>query len=93
MLIVTLSAEDNVKLLKSKLSEGFKRTVYWNEYKAIDNKTVEYANNNEEKYIREFLDSSCQGFKKLVFLLIIIKKAIIKFLVIHIKNIFFQELK
>ena len=93
VLIVTLSAEDNVKLLKSKLSEGFKRTVYWNEYKAIDNKTVEYANNNEEKYIREFLDSSCQGFKKLVFLLIIIKKAIIKFLVIHIKNIFFQELK
>ena len=29
--IVTLSVEDNVKLLKL-LSEGFKRTVYWNEY-------------------------------------------------------------
>ena len=29
--IVTLSVEDNVKLLKL-LSEGFKRTVHWNEY-------------------------------------------------------------
>ena len=31
VLIVTLSAEDNVKLSKL-LSEGFKRIVYWNEY-------------------------------------------------------------
>ena len=45
--IVTLSAEDNVKLLKL-LSEGFKRTFYWNKYKAIDNKIVETADNNEE---------------------------------------------
>ena len=29
--IVTLSVEDNVKLLKL-LSKGFKRTVHWNEY-------------------------------------------------------------
>ena len=65
--IVTLSAEDNVKLLKL-LSEGFKRTVYWNEYKVIDNKIVEIANNNEEKYIRELLDSSWQGVKRLFFL-------------------------
>ena len=62
--IVTLSAEDNVKLLKL-LSEGFKRTVYWNEYKVIYNKIVEIANNNEEKYIRELLDSSWQGVKRL----------------------------
>ena len=32
--IVTLSTEDNAKL-SNLLSEGFKRSVYWNEYKAI----------------------------------------------------------
>ena len=42
--IVTLSAEDNAKLSKL-LSEGFKRTIYWNEYKVIDNKVVEIAAN------------------------------------------------
>ena len=51
MPIVTLSAENNVNLLKV-LSEGFKRNVYWNEYKVTDNKIVEISNNNEEKYIR-----------------------------------------
>ena len=54
--IVTLSSEDNVKLSKL-LSEGFKRSIYWNEYKVISNKIVEIAVNNEEKYIRELLDS------------------------------------
>ena len=49
--MVTLSAENNVKLSKL-LSEGFKRSIYWNEYKVIDNKIVEIATNNEEKYIR-----------------------------------------
>ena len=62
--IVTLSAEDNGKLLKL-LSEGFKRTVYWNEYKVIYNKIVEIANNNEETYIRELLDTRWQGVKRL----------------------------
>ena len=83
--IVTLSAESNVKL-STLLGEGFKRSIYWNKYKVIDNKIVEIATNNEEKYIRELLDSSWQGVK-------IIKKMIIKFLLILIKNIFFQELK
>ena len=36
--IVTLSTEDNVKLLKL-LNEGFKRLVYYNKYKTIPNKT------------------------------------------------------
>ena len=62
--IVTLSAEDNVKLSKL-LSHGFKRTVYWDEYKATGNKVVASAANNEEKYIRELLHSSCQGVKRL----------------------------
>ena len=64
MQIVNLSAEDNVKLLKL-LSQGFKRTVYWNRYKVIDHKIVEIGNMNEEKYIRELLDCSWQGVKRL----------------------------
>ena len=64
LIIVTLSAEDNAKLSKL-LSEGFKRAVYWNNYKVIDNKVVEVAANNEEKYIRQLLDSSYQGVKRL----------------------------
>ena len=65
--IVTLSVEDNAKLSKL-LSEGFKRPIYWNEYKVISNKIVEIAVNNEEKYIRELLDSSYQGVKRLLVL-------------------------
>ena len=57
--IVTLSAEDNVKLSKL-LGEGFKRPIYWNQYKVIPNKTY-HANG----YIRELLDSSYQGVKRL----------------------------
>ena len=62
--IVTLKTEDNTKLSKL-LSEGFKRPIYWNEYKVIPNKIVEIAANNGEKYIRELLDSSYQGVKRL----------------------------
>ena len=62
--IVTLSAEDNVKLVKQ-LNEGFKRPVYWNKYKVIDNKVVAIAAANAEKHIRELLDSSYQGVKRL----------------------------
>ena len=62
--IITLSIEDNAKLSKL-LGEGFKRSIYWNKYKVIDNRVVEIADNNEEKYIRELLDSSYQGVKRL----------------------------
>ena len=55
--IVTLSIKDNSKLTKL-LNEGFKRPIYWNEYKVIPNKTVELAAVNDVKYIRELLDSS-----------------------------------
>ena len=88
--IVTLTVEDNSKLSKL-LSEGFKRSIYWNEYKVTPNKMVEIAVANREKHIRELLDSSCEGVKR--FLHIIIQLVIIKFLLIHIKNTFFQELK
>ena len=57
--IVTLKTEDNTKLSKL-LSEGFKRSVYWNKYKVIPNKTY-----NRNNYIRELLDASYQGVKRL----------------------------
>ena len=60
--IVTLLKEDNAKLSKL-LSEGFKRSVYWNKDKIIPNKTY-----NENHYIRELLDASYQGVKRLFIL-------------------------
>ena len=46
--------------LSKLLGEGFKRPIYWNKYKVIPNKTYD-ANG----YIRELLDSSYQGVKRL----------------------------
>ena len=89
--IVTLSVEDNLKLSKL-LSEGFKRSIYWNEYKVTPNKIVEIAANNDIKYIRELLDSSCQGVNRL-FVLAYNNTVIMKFLLILTKNTFYQELK
>ena len=57
--VVTLSTEDNAKLSKS-VTEGFKRLVYWNNYKIIPSKRY---NGNDN--IRELLDSSYQGVKTL----------------------------
>ena len=50
--VVTLSTEDNAKLEKQ-LSERFKRPVYWNKYKVIDNKVVEITNADAEKHMRK----------------------------------------
>ena len=59
-LIVTLSTEDNVKLTK-RLNEGFKRSIYWNEYKAeIDSKDPD---NNSP--LRIYPDVSFQAVKRL----------------------------
>ena len=60
--VVTLKTEDNTKLSKL-LSKGFKRPIYWNEYKVIPNKSY-----NENEYIRERLDASTQGVNRLFFL-------------------------
>ena len=62
--IIALSAEDNAKLSKL-LGKGFKRSIYWSKYNVIDNMTVHIAAQNEEKYIRERLDASYQGVKRL----------------------------
>ena len=54
--VVILKTEGNAKLL----SKGFKRSIYWNEYTVIPNK-----NYNANEYLREGLDASIQGVKKL----------------------------
>ena len=65
--------EDNAKLWKL-LGEGFKRSIYWNKYNVTDNKLAEIAATNKEKPIRELLDSSLQGVKRL-FVLVYNNKA------------------
>ena len=57
--IVTLPIEDNAQLPKL-LSEGFKRSIYWNKCKVIPSKIY-----NEDQYIRELLDASYQGVERL----------------------------
>ena len=55
--VVTLKIENNVKLSKL-LSEGFKRSVYWNKYQVSLKDQVAY------NYIGERLDASFQGVNK-----------------------------
>ena len=58
--VVTLSAKDNVNLTKQS-NEGFKISVYWNEYKSkTETKTAD--NNNVTRFS---LDASFQGVNKL----------------------------
>ena len=57
---VTLLSKDNVNLTKQ-LNEGFKRSVYWNEYKSkIETKEV-----NASNLTRFHLDASFQGVNRL----------------------------
>ena len=58
--IVTLSIKDNV-YLTIKLNEGFKRSVYWNEYKS----KIETKPANNQSCPRFLLDVSFQGVKRL----------------------------
>ena len=57
--IVTLKIEDNTKLSKL-LSEGFKRPIYWNEYKVIPEKICATNEN-----IEILIDPSWQGINRL----------------------------
>ena len=58
--VVTLSTKYNINL-KKQLNEGFKRSVYWNEYKLkIETKTAD--NNNVTRFQ---LDASFQGVNRL----------------------------
>ena len=58
--IVTLSTKDNVNLTKQ-LNEGFKRPVYWNEYKS----KIETKDLDNDNITRFPLDSSFQGVNRL----------------------------
>ena len=58
--IVTLSTKDNVNLTKQ-LNEGFKRSVYWNEYKS----KIETRNLDNDNITRFSLDASFQGVNRL----------------------------
>ena len=62
--VVTLSAGDNARL-KKQLGEDFKISVYWNKYKAIDNKVAAITHAGREENIKELLDSSYEGVKTL----------------------------
>ena len=58
--IVTLLTDDNVKLTKQ-LSERFKRSVYWNQYKT-ETKTTTAGNSNPKRML---FAASFQGVKRL----------------------------
>ena len=62
--IVTLSIEYNAKLSKL-LSEGFKRSIYWNKNQVVSNKIINIAINGREYPLRESLDSNYEGVKRL----------------------------
>ena len=57
--IVTLSTKGNVNLTKQ-LNEGFKRPVYWNEYKS----KTESRNLNDQNLTRFYIDASFQRIKE-----------------------------
>ena len=57
--ILTLSTKDNVNLAKQ-LSNGSKRSFYWNNFLAIPAKVI-----NQETNIYELLSASFQGVKRL----------------------------
>ena len=58
--IVTLSTKDNVNLTKQ-LNEGFKRSVFWNEYKS----KIETKNLDNDNIACFPLDASFQGVNRL----------------------------
>ena len=57
--VVTLLTEDNAKLSKL-LTEGFERSVHWNEYKVIPEQRYNTSDN-----IRKLIDPSWQGINRL----------------------------
>ena len=58
VLVVTLSTQDNEKLLQQ-LKTGFKRTIYWNEYQS---EPKIYTRN---QYFNHLIDQSFQGANRL----------------------------
>ena len=63
IVIVTLSSKDNVKLIKL-LEEGFKGSVYWNDYQ----RKIETRDLGDNNLTRFPLDTSFQGVERLIVL-------------------------
>ena len=84
--VVTLPTKENMKLT-NQLHKGFKRSVYWNEYKSkIETKDTD-ANN-----LKRFpLDASFQGVNCLFLLLTIQIMVLTELKETVIENIFYQE--
>ena len=58
MLLITLSTQDNARLLQ-KLKSGFKRTINWNKYQSS---IKTYA---QSRYLNNLVDPSFQGVNRL----------------------------
>ena len=87
--IVNVSTKDNVNLAKQ-LNKGFKRSVYWNEYKS----KIETKNLDNDNITRFPLDTSFQGVNIIDSLLLLLTMLIIMTTGLKetgIENIFFQE--
>ena len=84
-----LSTEDNVNLAKQ-LSDGFKRSVYWNSYQTFPAKVI---NNEDELYIITYMSYLVHHFKASKDYLLLLKmvQTIMKQVQKTIKSIFFQE--
>ena len=82
--VVTLKTADNNKLSEL-LKKGFKRSVFWNEYKS----KIQPQNDNNFK--RTLLDSSFQGVNRLFFWDLIIMLVMKGFKEMITKDIFYQE--
>ena len=56
--VVTLSTQDNAKLLEQ-LRSGFKRTIYWNKYQS------KMSTERQKQYLDYLIDPSFQGVNRL----------------------------
>ena len=74
--VVTLSARHNQKLSK-RLSKGFERSVYWNEYK------TKRHNKNTRSKLRYFLESNFVGVNRLFALYMQMKPTMLKYLMLE----------
>ena len=77
--VVTLSTQDNAKLLQQ-LKSGFKRTINWNKFQSYPNT---YA---QKSYLNHLVDPSFQGVNRLFIL-----SLKIRMIENHIQIIIFQK--
>ena len=86
--IVTLSTKDNVNLTKQLNEGGFKKSIFWNEYKSKI-KTKEADANNLKRFSLDAYFKELTNY--LLLLLTIIIMVLIELKETVIKNTFFQE--